>query len=428
LDMAKIEAGRTTLQLETVDLGHLLQTVQDMLMVRAQAKQIYLKFDLEPTLPTAVEADPGKLRQVLVNLLGNAIKFTPTGGVTLTVSQNSAANDLIAHHDPDAPTPEDNNPTQKVSVTFTISDTGIGMDSEELKLLFQPFVQTNSSKKVSEGTGLGLVISRQFVQLMGGDIHVRSLKGQGSTFTFTIPFKVLVSPMQPLSAKQVSHLAPGQRSFKILVVDDKVENRDLLVQLLRPIGFDVITANDGEQAIGAWKTHQPDAILMDIKMPVMDGETATRQIKAEIREQHQAPTQVIALTASVFESERQALADAGCDDFMVKPFNNEYLLERLRLRLGCEYIYVEPQPVAAVAEIVVPKPNELTPESLQVMPLAWIQELERAAKKLNAKRVKELVAQIPPEHEGLRLSLEGLVQKLRFDQLLKLCAVPSSVG
>lgn len=402
LDMAKIEAGRTVLQLETVDLPHLLQTVQDMLLVKAQAKGIYLRFELDQHLPTTVEADPGKLRQVLVNLLGNAIKFTQVGGVTLSVI-----------HDDQATSPDLRQAADPIS--FRVTDTGIGMGPEELKILFQPFVQTDSSKKVSEGTGLGLAISRQFVQLMGGDIQVESRKGQGSTFSFTIPLKQLKSPTVKTSTQRISHLAPGQRSYKILVVDDKTENQDLLCQLLHPLGFDVITANEGQEAIDRWWSENPDLILMDIKMPVMDGETATRQIKAQLGDRK---TKIIALTASVFESERQAIADAGCDDFLVKPFNNEYLLKRIQVHLGCKYVYGEPETAPPTSHIAT---SELAPDALKVMPQAWIEDLVTAAKKLNAKHVKELLTAIPDDQANLKANLQGLVQKLRFDELLKLC-------
>ncbi|AFY59319.1 ATP-binding protein [Synechococcus sp. PCC 6312] len=414
LDMAKIEAGRTVLQLEAVDLGHLLQTVQDMLQVRASAKQIYLKFEIDPDLPPAVEADPGKLRQVLVNLLGNAIKFTQRGGVTLTVTQAEPMTSPDLRQDvPGTP------------VTFTIADTGIGMGPEELQILFQPFVQTDSSKKVSEGTGLGLAISRQFIQLMGGDIQVQSLKGQGSTFTFTIPLKRLQPQRSQTSPQHITHLAAGQRLYRILAVDDKAENRELLCQLLRPLGFEVMTANDGQEAIDVWDRENPDLILMDIKMPVMDGETATRNIRARLGEERGSGTKIIALTASVFESERQALADAGCDDFMVKPFNNDYLLERIKVHLGCEYVYADAAPPRLTPVTVV---ADLTPAALQVMPQAWIANLAAAAKKLNAKQVKELIAAIPAEQASLKESLEGLLQRLRFDELVKLCVHSAEVN
>ncbi len=411
LDMAKIEAGRTVLQLETVDLVHLLQTVQDMLQVRAQAKNIYLKFNLDPSLPGSVEADPSKIRQVLVNLLGNAIKFTKVGGVTLSVKVQMEANaeDMSITNLLEPP------PLNVIPITFLVSDTGIGMGEEELKLLFQPFVQTDSSKKVSEGTGLGLAISRQFIQLMGGDITVTSTKGEGSQFRFTIPLKVAAAPVLPTVHKEITTLTPGQRPFKILVVDDTEENREVLVQLLEPMGFEVTTANDGQQAIQAWEITNPDLILMDIKMPVMDGETATRYIKTHLDDRN---TKIIAVTASVFENERDALFQAGCDDFIPKPFQNQVMLAKIQQHLGCEYLYAEDEP-ASVQPLATP--SELTAASLQIMPPAWIRELEVAAKKLNPKKVQELIEQIPEEHTSLKVSLEGLVKTLRFDQLLKLC-------
>ncbi len=412
LDMAKIEAGRTILQLETVDLGHLLQTVHDMLHVRAQAKNIYLQFNLDPELPEGVEADPGKLRQVLVNLIGNAIKFTKTGGVTLSVKAQPGPNGDEASISNLLEPP----PLDVIPITFLISDTGVGMADAELKLLFQPFVQTDSSKKVSEGTGLGLAISRQFVQLMGGDIVVSSTKGEGSQFRFTIPLKLATLQATQSEKREITELAPGQRPYKILVVDDKEENCQVLVQLLEPMGFKIFTAADGQQAIQAWDANNPDLILMDIKMPVMDGETATRYIKAHLDGRN---TKIIAVTASVFETERESLFQAGCDDFMPKPFQNQVMLECIQRHLGCQYLYADEQPKSLSVST---SPREFTPELLLAMPPAWIQELEAAAKKLNAKKVKELLGAIPAEQDNIRVNLQGLVQKLRFDQILKACA------
>ncbi|MFN4279705.1 ATP-binding protein [Thermosynechococcus sp.] len=400
LDMAKIEAGRVTLQETTFDLRRMLQTLKDMLKVRAEAKGLRLVFDLAPDLPLAVITDEMKLRQVLVNLIGNGIKFTKEGGVSLKVSYK-------AQHPP--------------RLAFAVSDTGIGMTPEELKMLFQPFVQTDSSKKVSEGTGLGLAISRQFVQLMGGDIQVRSTKGQGSHFYFEINIG-LGDPqaLQEEKTQTVVGLRSPTAEVRILVVDDIDENRQLLTQLLEPVGFRCQEACNGQEAVEIWRTWQPHAILMDIRMPVMDGKTATRQIKKEMgdrlrRGERIFPTKILAVTASGFEQDKLELLNLGCDDYIAKPFRPQTIFERLAAQLNLEYAYEDTPPPPNA-----PRPQVLDPAALMVMPRPWITELQEAAKKLNAKRVRELIAEIPPEEAALIAGLQQLVKTFRFDKIVEL--------
>ncbi len=400
LDMAKIEAGRITLQETTFDLRRMLQTLEEMLKVRAEAKGLRLVFDLPPNLPGAVTTDEMKLRQVLVNLLGNGIKFTKEGGVSLKVSYKAQDPPRLA---------------------FEVSDTGIGMTPQELKMLFQPFVQTDSSKKVSEGTGLGLAISRQFVQLMGGDIQVRSTKGQGTHFYFEVT--VGLGDPQELEeerAQTVVGLRSPSSEVRILVVDDIPENRQLLTQLLEPVGFRCREACNGQEAVAIWRTWQPHAILMDIRMPVMDGKTATRQIKKEVgdrlrRGETICPPKILAVTASSFEQDKLELLNLGCDDYIAKPFRPQTIFERLAAQLNLEYAY-EPAPQTAPA----PRPQVLDPAALMVMPRPWIAELQEAAKKLNAKRIHELIAEIPPEEAALIEGLQQLVKTFRFDKIVEL--------
>ena len=208
LEMSKIEAGRISLNPAPCDLYLLLQTLKELFQLRAQAKQLSLQFELAPDVPKSIVSDEGKLRQVLINLLGNAVKFTETGSVRLRVWREQETGHLC----------------------FEVKDTGCGIAPEELEQIFQPFIQTLAGAQFSEGTGLGLAISRQFVRLLGGDIQVSSVFAQGSTFRFDLPIQI-AEPVKllPLTARRVLHLAPGQPQYRILVVDDRAENRNLLV-------------------------------------------------------------------------------------------------------------------------------------------------------------------------------------------------------
>ncbi|MGL6284836.1 MAG: ATP-binding protein, partial [Microcoleaceae cyanobacterium] len=301
LDFAKIEAGKTTLNEKDFDLYQLLDDLEDMLHLRATNAGLELIFDRADDLPRYIHSDGVKLRQILLNLLGNAIKFTETGGVVLRV--NSIFNDQ----------------TENYTLDFNINDTGVGIAPAELSGLFEAFSQTKSGQEAQEGTGLGLAISRQFVRLMGGDITVSSELGKGTTFQFSIEVKAGQANInhQNIHEKRVISLAPNQPIYKILAVDDKPINCQLLIKLLIPLGFDVQQASHGKEAIEIWESWQPHLIFMDMRMPIMDGYEATKYIKSHVKG---SATVIIALTASVLEEEKAIVLSAGCDDFMRKPF------------------------------------------------------------------------------------------------------------
>ncbi len=223
------------------------------------------------------------------------------------------------------------------SLQFSIKDTGKGIASEELNKLFEAFSQTESGRDAQEGTGLGLVISRQFVQLMGGDITVESEVGKGTTFDFSIRV-TSGQEVQELhqETRRVLALAPDQPTYKILAVDDKSVNRQLLVKLLAPLGFEIKEASNGKEAIAIWDEWEPNLIFMDMRMPVMDGYEATKYIKATTKGN---ATAIIALTASVLEEEKAIVLSAGCDDFLRKPFKERVIFEALTEHLGVQYIY-----------------------------------------------------------------------------------------
>ncbi|MDB9377458.1 hybrid sensor histidine kinase/response regulator, partial [Nodularia sphaerocarpa] len=285
LDLSKIEAGKTTLNPTDFDLYRLLYDLEDMLHLRASNQGLNLIFQRSENVPRYICTDEVKLRQVLINLISNSIKFTQSGGISLTV--NNSSEEI----------------TDILTLDFSVHDTGIGISTAELPKLFEAFSQTQSGKDSQEGTGLGLVISRKFVQLMEGDISVESELGKGTTFKFSIQAKLGQQANSNLVEEhpQVLELVPGQPTYKLLTVDDKAINRQLLIKLLQPLGFEIKEASNGKEAITIWEEWEPHLIFMDMRMPIMDGYEATKHIKSTTKGN---ATAVIALTASVLEEEK----------------------------------------------------------------------------------------------------------------------------
>jgi signal transduction histidine kinase/DNA-binding NarL/FixJ family response regulator len=400
LDMSKIEARRTILHSESFNLHLLLQTLQEMFQLRATAKGLFLKFDLEPLLPIYTIADEGKLRQVLINLLGNAIKFTEKGGVTLTVTNYQ----LLT------------TPSLSQSLHFEVKDTGKGIAPEEIDQIFDPFVQTASGIQARGGTGLGLAISRQFVQLMGGDIYVSSVLGEGSSFSFEIQV-TLPQTSEKISTvkKRVLKVAPSQSNFRILVVDDRLENRDLLTKLLHTVGFNTRAAANGKEAIALWESWQPQLIWMDMRMAIMDGYQATRLIKAKSKNQK---TVVIALTASAFEEQHSEIFAAGCDDLVRKPFREEVIFDKIAQYLGVQYIYEEDN-LSSNRKLPVNSNIILTSSELNVMPAKWVASLHKAAVEVDADLILQMIEQIPQQYQTLAQKLRKLTLEYDFDAIIE---------
>jgi len=421
LEMSKIEAGRLVLSLEPVNLHRLLQTLQEMFQVRTQAKRLSLRFELAPDLPQCVLTDEGKLRQVLINLLSNAVKFTETGGITLRARAEQGNLGKF-------PMP--------YTLFFEVEDTGKGIASKEMGNLFQPFVQTTSGIEAREGTGLGLTISRQFVRLMGGDIYLISTVGKGSTFRFDIQVTLAeakaVAPT--LTHGRVLQLAPDQPTYRILVVDDRPEGRDLIAQLLGTVGFETRTATNGQEAVQQWQQWHPHLIWMDMRMPVMDGYEATRQIREKEAQgrgnsthplnpvQHQ-PTVIIALTASAFEEERASILAAGCDDFVRKPFREQVIFVKMAEYLGVQYAYEQNTNSQGLQKQTSRGDRKnLTSDDLAVMPADWVTQLNQAALEVDADQILQLIEEIPATHLDLADGLTDLVSRFGFDEILELSA------
>jgi CheY-like chemotaxis protein/anti-sigma regulatory factor (Ser/Thr protein kinase) len=399
LDLSKIEAGKVTLQEHSFDLQSLLDTLVEMLKLRAANKGIKLVYQPSESLPKYINSDEKKLRQVLINLLGNAIKFTETGQVTLRASVKQ---------------PEGQSATeipQKHTLHFEVEDTGPGISAQDLSLIFDAFVQTEAGQKSQQGTGLGLPISQKFVQMMGGDISVSSTVGKGSLFQFNIQaeFASVEDVKRAKPPRRVIALVPGQPEYRILVVDEVPENRLLVKKLLEPIGFKISEAENGLAAIQAWEHHLPQLIWMDIRMPVMNGCEATRRIKAQ---PNGDKTVIIALTASAVQDEEKEILSAGCHDVLRKPFKAENLLDKMAQYLGVRYIYDtdRPDPI-----IPVNLTQDLTPEALQTMPQDWLKQLHQGALTGDDAWVSELITQIPESDSVLIQTLTALVDEFRLD-------------
>ncbi|CAD5933916.1 Virulence sensor protein BvgS [Planktothrix tepida] len=400
LDFAKIEAGKTTLNKKDFDLYQLLDDLEDLLYLRAINARLELIFDRGKNLPHYIYTDGIKLRQILLNLLGNAIKFTVKGEVILTINATK------------------NKENENYILNFTIRDTGVGISPSEITKLFEAFSQTESGREAQEGTGLGLAISRQFVQLMGGDITVESELGKGTTFKFFLEVQLGKEiHSSEGETRQVLALVPNQPTYKILTVDDKPINRQLLIKLLTPLGFEVKQASNGQEAIEIWQQWQPHLIFMDMRMPIMDGYEATKYIKSTTQGN---ATAIIALTASVLEEEKAITLSAGCDDFMRKPFKEYTIFETLTKHLGIKYIYKNRTDGKSQTGGIINELPRLTTEQFQIMPQEWVLRLYQAVLEADEQQIMRLILEIPETETSFAKSLTKLVRQFQFEQIIDL--------
>ncbi|WAL59403.1 MHYT domain-containing protein [Thermocoleostomius sinensis] len=446
LEMSKIEAGRAILHETVFDVHRLLHSLEEMFQLHARSKGLQLMLIYASNLPQFIKTDESKLRQILINLLGNAIKFTKVGHVILRVSlidEELAASALKLH--------------------IEVKDTGPGIAPDELKQLFKPFEQTQSGFQSKQGTGLGLAISQKFVALMGGEITVHSVVGQGATFALDIHVQsAQPSPIAylPPQRRKAIGLAPNQPTYRVLVVEDQPANRLLLVTLLSSLGFEVEEAENGQQAIERWEDWKPHLIWMDIRMPVMDGYRATQCIRQKEATQGlllptqtmPQPTIIIALTASAFEEQRQSILTAGCDDFVSKPFQEADLLMKMEQHLKLTYLYTDtiptwntednsnhalnsqPQSQPSITTWQAPSSQNCdhTPHTdqtsysqteieatIRAMPSEWTQQLYHAASQGSDLLIFKLIEQIPLPSK-LASVLETLARNFQFAQIIAL--------
>jgi PAS domain S-box-containing protein len=391
LEMSKIETGSIRLSEDDFNLHQLLDLLESMYALRAQEKGIELRFESVSEIPRFIRADEMKFRQVFLNLLGNAIKFTSCGHVIVRISYSETDSRLFVE----------------------VEDTGLGIAPEEMHLLFEPFSQTESGRQQTEGTGLGLPISKKYVELMGGKISVESQPGKGSIFRFHIGTQKAdngkILKKQP--KRRVIGLEPGQPVYRILAAEDNEDNRNMICSLLRKVGFEVIAAMNGQEAIELWKTASPHLILMDMRMPELDGYEAVKIIRGAAAI---SSVPIIAVTAYAFEEDRKKVMATGCNDFIRKPFRESELFEKIALYLGVRYIY---------EEISVPKKavrTKLKYGDLADLPAEWLAEFRSAAMRGKSERLLELTAQIQNDHAVIADALTDMVHTYQFKKIADL--------
>ena len=397
LEMSKIEAGKINLNCHNFDLYRLLDSIEKMLSLKAKSKGLELKVNYSKSVPQYINTDENKLRQILINILINSIKFTQFGTVSLEA-----------------------NLLEKKVIEFKIIDTGIGIDNKNMNLLFNPFYQTRSGLNTEPGTGLGLSISRQFIELMGGEIAIESELKKGTMVKFNI--KVNSSPIvenSEESSARVVGIAPHSPRYRILIVEDKWESRQLLVQLLESIGFIVRVAANGQKAVEIWQEWHPELILMDMRMPIMNGYEAIAKIRKKESQLKSDSCTIIALTASVFNEERQPILDVGANEIVNKPFQELVLLNKIKQYLNIDFIYQEIMPPADNLSSTKTLNEEEIINILQTISVDWVSQLHRSAIRLDEQKVFELIAEIEGEAQLLANILNNLVDELKFDAIIK---------
>jgi len=399
LEMSKIEAGRTTLRKEGFDLHRTLEGIEKMMRNRTDDKGLHLTIQTPTDLPRYIRTDETKLRQVLVNLLGNAIKFTDRGGVTLRAWCKKS--------------------DQDTRLCFEIEDTGVGIEQSEAGIIFNAFSQTGFSDKAREGTGLGLAISKQYVHLMGGNISAERREEKGSLFRFDIQFEP--ADMAEITVKQpprrVLGLQPNQQAWRILIVENNPESRELLKKLLTAVGFDVREAENGQVGLTLFDTWQPHLIWMDLKMPVMDGYETTRTIKSRPTGQ---TTKVIALTASSFDEQKADALASGCDDFISKPFGEADIFGTMEKHLGVQYLYEDDPPLPDTAVSNGKAKALAAPEPLAMLPDHLLNELSDAATACDVQKVASIIGRVRTIDGPIADALTDLANAFQYDEILLL--------
>ncbi|MEG3863790.1 ATP-binding protein, partial [Microcoleus sp. herbarium12] len=478
LDLAKIEAGRMTLFPTNFDLYCLLDELEEMFQLRATNQDLQLIFQREADIPQYVRTDEVKLRQVLINLLSNAMKFTLIGGVSVRVRrkleatpaadsianttkisqqteivgfwENSIDLDLEASNNPENARVSTNSEIDELAISdnlkisnslfleFEIEDTGVGIAQAELGDIFQAFVQTESGQKNHQGTGLGLTISREFVRLMGGCITVESQLKRGTTFRFEIEVSAVdaTAIATPKNIREVIGMEPDQPYYRILIVDDRTDNRQLLVKMLSPLGFGVQEASNGREAVEMWENWQPHLILMDLRMPVMDGYEATIEIRSRIQQTNQEQEgdrqmdiphpeflnpKIVALTASTHEDKRSFSLLVGCDDFIRKPFRKTDIFDTLTKHLGVTYVYSGLTAFDSRGDRHnLSNPNNAMLAYLPKLPAEWTDNMRQAIRSADFDLIGRTIDEIRDAYPEFAAILQANLDNFDYQKILNL--------
>ena len=391
LEISRIESGRNQVAEESFNLIETLEVVREMIVVRTNDKRLAFNVEYANGLPRYVLGDAHRLQQVLINLLGNAVKFTEQGEIRLVVCTQ---------------------PDQRI--LFSVLDTGPGISKEEQEHIFDAFYQVYGSASKGEGSGLGLAISREFVRLMGGELTLKSKLNNGCTFSFSLPLPITDNRPSVAKSLWVTGLTPGQNPPRILVTEDQIDNQSVIEQLLKQIGSEVCIASNGVEAVELFQSWRPQLILMDIRMPVMDGYEATRCIR-KLPGGDTLP--IIALTASVFEEDRAQLIEAGCNEMITKPIQAEFLFDAIGRLLGLKFEYAHNDALESQQEAIQMK-TELT---LNTLPEALREELAKSAAILDVEATQTIAEQIRENYPEEAKLITSLIENFSFEKLIDLC-------
>ncbi len=402
LDIAKVEAGKLELYPTPVRLPDLLTSVVNIIKMAAREKALKFVYEAAPDLPEVVKADKKRLRQILLNLLGNAVKFTDEGQVLLRVETRK----------PKSKTRGRNETSSLISLHFSVTDTGVGITADQLQKIFTPFEQAGDAEQKQQGAGLGLAISRQLVNLMGGELQVKSEPGKGSTFTFEItvpvPDKTTLKELDKEKQRIIAY--QGQRRH-ILVVDGHAENRLVLQNLLEPLGFKITLAVNGQEGVEMAQKTKPDLILMDLVMPVMTGFEAIKILRNRPGTKN---TPIIAISANVFDMNREKSRLVGCNDFLPKPVEADKLFDLLEKHLNLNWIYDKAliETVAPLAQTkIIPPPQQ---ELEQLYKLTMYGNMERVLEEI------KLLEETDGKYSAFARKVRTYAQKFEDEPILKL--------
>ncbi len=393
LDISKIEAGQIKIDISSFNLNNTLNDITQIISQRAEAKGLFLKTSLSKELPSYILSDELKLKQILINLLGNAIKFTEFGNIELNVSAF------------------ENKQTVSDLLKIEVIDTGIGISANEIDRIFEPFVQVGNIS-LTKGTGLGLTICRQFTELLGGIIEVQSKLGIGSKFTVQIPYlQINNTEIKQRNYQLIKSLALGEPEYKILIVEDQLENWLLLQRILENVGLKVKVAENGADGIEAFKTFKPNLIFMDIRMPIMDGLEATKNIR---QSENGKKVKIIGISAHVFEDEIQNILSSGMDDFIKKPYHFNDIYGSLQKHLEVKYLYYNNIDSKEQGNI------PLTAEMLKRLDDHVLLELKEYTENLDNVKLYELVERISLKNKELGNILHYYVSNFKITEIFRI--------
>ncbi|MBV2089377.1 MAG: response regulator [Candidatus Thiodiazotropha sp. (ex Ctena orbiculata)] len=398
LDLSKIESGKIEIEERPLDLKKMLYDIESMINIRVEQKGLKFTLEFAENLSHFVVTDAGKLRQILINLLANAVKYTDRGGISLRVKS-----EILDRQQ------------NRIMLSFEVEDSGIGIPEDKYDAIFIPFVQTGSSDHQGKGTGLGLAISKSLVELLGGQISVQSVVDKGSIFSFQVP----VTPTHGSEASEdittgkpaVLCLAPDQPKWRILIADDNKENLQLLKKLLTQVGFRVKEAKDGQEAIDIYKQWRPDFIWMDMRMPNVDGYEATRIIRNLPNGDN---IKIVAITASAFKEQKSKILDAGCDEVVRKPYRSYEIFDVMSDVLGASFIYD--------ATTVDKQPNNklVSPDRINSLPQEIVDNLFLSSKQLDAESILSIVEDNDIITKDISEVLVTLSKEFRFDTIIEI--------